>query len=120
MLNKDRLMRRDRRKPDVETCPCPDGAVDLQSTAMFPHDLTRGRKPKTVSVMTRRKERLEDPLQRRFVHPPPGVGYRNHDEAARIDFGLINPLGLADLACLDLDLDDTRFVHCLDRVIADV
>src|SRR5258705_7845116 len=118
MLNKDRLMRRDRRKPDVETCPCPDGAVDLQSTAMFPHDLARGRKPKTVSVMTRRKERLEDPFQCRFVHAPPGIGYRNHDEAAGIDFNPSDPPGLTDLACLDLDLHDTWFVHRLGCIVA--
>src|ERR1700742_1386785 len=115
MLNKDRLMRRDRRKPDVETCPCPDGAGYLQSAVMFPYDVARGRKPKTVSVMTRRKERLEDPLQRRFVHAPPWIGYRNHDEAAGIDFDLSNPPGLADLACPDFDPDDTWLVHRLGR-----
>ena len=100
--------------------PAPRVLLHLQSAVMFPDDVTRRRKPETVAVGTRRKERLEDPLQCRFVHAAPRIGNRNHDEAAGIDFDLRDPPGLADLACPDLDLDDTWFVHRLDRIVADV
>src|SRR5258705_11811010 len=101
MLNKDRLMRRDRRKPDVETCPCSESALYLQSAVMLPYDVARRRKPKTVTVMTRRKERLEDPLQCPFLPSPPRIGYLNLDQTVALVFLLRKLPAVTDLSGLD-------------------
>jgi hypothetical protein len=74
MLDGYRFTGRDGWKPDVEARSNPERAAYFHGPVVFPDDLTSRREPKTVAVGTRRKEGLENPFQRRFVHAAPRIG----------------------------------------------
>src|SRR3979411_2385611 len=91
MLNRYRLVGRDGWKPDIETGPSPRSALNLHDSVVFPDDVTRRREPKTIAIGTGRKEWLENPRQRCFIHPAPGIGNRYDDEATGADPHLPDP-----------------------------
>src|ERR1700738_4238668 len=81
-LNGYRLIGRDAWKPDIETRSSSNRALYLHGAVMFADDVTRRREPKTVAVGARRKEWLEDPLQRCLHHAPPRIGKQKHNDGA--------------------------------------
>src|ERR1700738_220106 len=85
VLNGYRLIGRYGWKPDVETRSNPGSTLHLNGSVMFLDDFTNRCKPETVAVGTRRKERLENPLQRCSVHAAPGIQDRQDCEATGTD-----------------------------------
>src|SRR5258707_13981907 len=76
MLDGYRLIGGDQWKPDVETRPNPGSAGHRNCPVVFLNDFTNRREPEAVAVGTRRKERLENPLQRPFVDAAPRISDR--------------------------------------------
>jgi hypothetical protein len=58
-LSRYRRKARNRRKPDIETCSGPWGALHLQPAIVLQNNVACGGKPKTIAVQARRKERLK-------------------------------------------------------------
>ena len=115
-----RFIGRDAWKPDIETRSNPGGALDRDGPVVFLNDFTNRREPETVAVGTCRKERLENPLQRRFVHTAPGIRDRYDRKATGTDVDTTDAQHLCYFPHFDSNLDDTRPVHCLCSIVADV
>src|SRR3954453_19797760 len=79
--------RSDRRKPDREAGAAAGLALDLDSAAALPDDpVHRGEaEPGGLGQGLRREERLEEPLERRVVHPDALVGDREDGGAGGRD-----------------------------------
>src|ERR1700737_1604303 len=120
MLNGYRFTTRYRRKPNVETRPGANSAPYLPNSLMFPNDLTNRCKPQTIAVGARREKRFEDPLQRGLVHATSGIRNGNDHKATQADLIMPNPQRVCYFPHLNLDLDDTGFVHRLCRVVAKI
>src|SRR5690606_2817465 len=75
------LLRLDRRKIDRELCASADFALYVKETAMRFNDIEHRRKPesRSLSDLFRRKERVENALDRFFGHSMPRIlnGYQN-------------------------------------------
>src|SRR5262249_10639884 len=107
-------------KPDVESCSGPWRTFHLQRAIVLQDNVAGSGKSKAIAVQARREEWLEDPPQCRLVHTAPGVGNRDHDEATGINRDPANHRRIGHLSCADLNLDDTRLVHRLGGIVADI
>ena len=115
-----RFIGRDAWKPDIETRSNPGGALDRDGPVVFLNDFTNRREPETVAVGTCRKERLEIRSNVASSIPRP---------VSEIDMiakrpGPMSTRPTQQHLCyfphFDLNLDDTRPVHCLCSIVADV
>src|SRR5260370_37539885 len=120
MLNGNRFIGRDGWKPDVETRTNSGSALYRNGAVEFLNDFTNRREPQTVAVWTRRKERLENALQRWFVHAAPGIRDRYDREATGADVNTADAQRPRYFPHFNVNLDDTRPIHCLCRIVADI
>src|SRR5258708_3660775 len=120
MLNGNRFIGRDGWKPDVETRTNSGSALYRNGAVEFLNDFTNRREPETVAVWTRRKERLENPLQCRLVHTAPGIRDRYDHVATGADVNTPDPQCLSYLPHFNPKLDDARIVHRLCGIVADI
>src|ERR1700730_8261802 len=120
MLNGYRLIGQDRWKPKVETCSSAKSALDLHGSVVFLDNLANRCESETVTIAARRKKRFEDSFQRCPVHAAPGIGNRYDREATGADPNMPHAQRGCYFPHRNLNLDDTRFVHRLCSVVADI
>src|ERR1051326_3963695 len=107
---------------DAKTAPLAHLALDFQPTVMLLDDTVNGGKPQTGATANwfGRKERFENPAERRLVHAATGVCDCQHNKLALTFLWMPSRFGIRNGHTTESQMELASFGHRLARVDREV